>query len=113
MRTTTDGGGNGVTKKKSKKQLSRQQKERKAKALERAEAATEKLAAKREDSFVRARVAQSRRVCMGGEGAGETNVSETDHGRQGNWEVLNEKMQEDLEEALVLATVQKPIENVK
>jgi len=54
-------GGNGVKKSKSK-QLSRQQRERKAKALERAEAATEKLAAKREESCVRAKVVQSRKV---------------------------------------------------
>ncbi|KAI5843700.1 hypothetical protein BZA05DRAFT_179459 [Tricharina praecox] len=86
--TTVD---NGVKKSKSKP-LTRHQRERKAKALERAEAATEKLAAKREESFVKARVVQ---------------------GRRGNWEVLNEKMQDDLEEALALATVHTPIENVK
>jgi len=73
LRTTTDGGGNGVTMKKSKKQLSRQQKEGNTTGLQCPDAA------KRGDSVVRARVVQCRRVCTGREGA-EMDVSEANHG---------------------------------
>lgn len=88
------GDNNGVQKKKSArgKQLSTKQKQRKEKMLERAEAATEKLATKKDVSIQKARVIQ---------------------GRRGNWEVLNEKIQDDVEEALALATAQNSFSNLK
>ncbi|CCX10846.1 hypothetical protein FPQ18DRAFT_48695 [Pyronema domesticum] len=87
-------GDNGIQKKKSVrgKQLTRAQKARKEKMLDRAEVVTDKLFTKKEESKKKSKVIQ---------------------GRRGNWEVLNEKMEDDLETALALATVETPIENVK
>ncbi|KAF8249554.1 hypothetical protein K440DRAFT_543028 [Wilcoxina mikolae CBS 423.85] len=87
-------GDNGVQKKKALrgKQLSTKQKQRKEKMMERAEAVNEKLASKRDVSIQKSRVVQ---------------------GRRGNWEVLNEKMQDDLEGALALATVDNPVSKFK
>lgn len=60
-------GDSGVSKKKKKqKPMSRAQKERKAAAMDKAEAALEKLEKKKESSKGRAKVVQSRRVCLSG-----------------------------------------------
>ncbi|KAI5810716.1 hypothetical protein BZA77DRAFT_326924 [Pyronema omphalodes] len=87
-------GDNGVQKKKTVrgKQLTRAQKARKEKMLDRAEVVTDKLFTKKEESKKKSKVIQ---------------------GRRGNWEVLNEKIEDELETALALATVEAPIENVK
>jgi len=77
----------GVTKKSKKKQLSAKQKQRKEKMMEKGEAAAEKLARKQDESKQKGRTVQTRR---------------------GNWNVLNEKMQDELETALALATVHGP-----
>ncbi|KAI5807077.1 ribosome biogenesis protein Alb1 [Geopyxis carbonaria] len=74
----------GISKKKSrKKQLSTKQKQRKEAAMEKGEAALEKLDHKREESKQRGRIVQARR---------------------GNWSELNEKIEVELEQ------VTKPVE---
>ncbi|TGZ80537.1 hypothetical protein EX30DRAFT_396253 [Ascodesmis nigricans] len=78
-------GDQGVSKKKKKgKQLSRAQKERKAAAMERAEAAMGKLEKKVEESKGRAKIVD---------------------GRRGAWEEQNEKVHKELEKAARMADI--------
>jgi hypothetical protein len=90
-------GDSGVRKKSRKKQLSSKQKARREAAMDKGEAALEKLDKKRELSKTKSRVIQTRSVSCS-EDMGERDLGLIDG--QGNWEDLNEKIEEELEQAL-------------
>ena len=88
----------GVSKKKKKKQMSRQQKARQAKAMEKADANMDKLATKVKDSKARGRRVQARRAEweeLNGDAKGvEGRVNEENAGKGGQKEELDVGMGE-------------------